>query len=134
MKIWSINYSLRFGSVKIHKHCLYWKLFITDIYSKIFFSSLLFFSYICWSVNCMSWMSKFHNFFLTCTETEARFIFEGFKCCPLWEFHFHFLTFFIWSVNCSRDFFSHFVGQYIVWVKFWVIWHILEMSRSLSIN
>ena len=38
-----------------------------------------FLRYICWSVNCMSWVSKFNNFFLTCTETEARFIFEGFN-------------------------------------------------------
>ena len=30
-----------------------------------------FFSYICCSVNCMGWVTKFNNFFLTCTETEA---------------------------------------------------------------
>ena len=35
-----------------------------------------FFSYICWSVNCMSWVSKLSNCFQTCRETEARFIFE----------------------------------------------------------
>ena len=34
MKIWSKNYLLHFGSVKIHKHCLYWKVFNTDIYRK----------------------------------------------------------------------------------------------------
>ena len=29
-----------------------------------FFSTVCyFFGYICWSVNCMSWVSKFHNFF-----------------------------------------------------------------------
>ena len=37
------------------------------------------FSYIFWSVNCMSWVNKFNKFFLTRTETEARFIFEGFN-------------------------------------------------------
>ena len=35
-------------------------------------------SYICWSVNSMSCVSKFNNFFLIYTETEAKFIFEGF--------------------------------------------------------
>ena len=74
-----------------------------------------FFSYICWSVNCMSWVSKFNNFFLTCTETEARFIFEGFNIVLYGKFisdsQILFLIFFIWSVNCLRDFFSHFVSQ-----------------------
>ena len=79
MQIWSINYSLHFENVKIHRHCLYWKVFSIDIYRKIYFNSLLLFSNIYWSVNCMSWVSKFSNFFLTCTETEARFIFEGFN-------------------------------------------------------
>ena len=79
MQIWSIIYSLHFENVKIHKHCLYWKVFSTNIYRKIYFNSLLVFSYICWSVNCMSWVSKLNNFFLTCRETEARFIFEGFN-------------------------------------------------------
>ena len=37
-----------------------------------------FFSYIYWSVNCMSRVSIFKKNFLTCTDTEARFIFEGF--------------------------------------------------------
>ena len=79
MQIWSTNYSLYFENVKIHKHCLYCKVFRTDMYRKTYFNSLLLFSYICWSVNCMSWVSKLNNFFLTCRETEARFIFEGFN-------------------------------------------------------
>ena len=79
MQIWSVNYSLHFENVQIHKHCLYWKVFSTDIYRKSYFNSLLLFSYICWSVNCMNWVSKFNNFFLTCMETEARFMFEGFN-------------------------------------------------------
>ena len=92
----------------IHKHCLYWKVFSTDIYRKIFFNSLLLFSYICWSVNCMSWVSKFHNFFLACLETEARFILEGFKHYHLWKVQFQlsrtFLAFFIWSINSQVTF------------------------------
>ena len=77
MQIWSIIYSLHFENVKIHKHCLYWKVFGTDLNRKIYFNSLLLFSYISWSVNCMTWVSKFKNVFLTCIETEARFIYEG---------------------------------------------------------
>ena len=49
-------------------------------YTEGFISTVCgFFSYICWSANCMSLVSKFNNFFLTCTETEVRFIFEGFN-------------------------------------------------------
>ena len=36
----SINYSLHFENVKIHKHCLYWKVFSTDINGKIIFNCL----------------------------------------------------------------------------------------------
>ena len=32
--------SLHFGSVKIHKPCLYWKFFCTNIYRMAFFNSL----------------------------------------------------------------------------------------------
>ena len=67
---WSVNYAnlvynlfINFENVKIHKHCLYWKVFNSNIYRKIYFNSLLVFSYICWSVNCMSWVSKLNNFF-----------------------------------------------------------------------
>ena len=71
---------LHFENVKIHKHFLYWKVFSTDIYIERFVSTVyFFFSHICWSVNCMSWVCKFNNFFMTCTETEARFAFEGFN-------------------------------------------------------
>ena len=37
MQIWSINQSLHFESLKIQKHCFYWKIFSTDIYIEIFF-------------------------------------------------------------------------------------------------
>ena len=98
-----------------------------------------FFSYICWSVNCMSWVSKFNNFFLTCTETEARFIFEGFNIAlygkfisnsPILSF-----LFFIWSVNCSRGFFRATLSVSKLYeLSFWIIEHISEMSNKVSIN
>ena len=43
MKIWSVNYVLHFGSVNIHKHCLYWSEFSTDINGKNIFNCLLLF-------------------------------------------------------------------------------------------
>ena len=95
-----------------------------------------FFSYICWSVNCMSWLSKFHDYFLTCSETEARFMFEDFKCYHSWKVQFHlsslFSAFFIWSVNCSSHLFSLFllISKLILWVESLVP----KMFRSLSIN
>ena len=42
MQRWYINYSLHFGSVKIHKHCLYWKVFSTEILRKIFLTVSVF--------------------------------------------------------------------------------------------
>ena len=49
-------------------------------YIEILFSTVCsYFSYISLLVNCISWVSKFNNFFQTCMETEARFIFEGFN-------------------------------------------------------
>ena len=53
-------------------------LILTNI-ERFISTSCCFFSYMCWSVNCMSWVSKFNNFFLTCTETDAKFIFECFN-------------------------------------------------------
>ena len=116
---WSVNYSNL-----VYKVCItFWKcqdtqtLFMLQvlIYRKTYFKSLLLFSYICWSVNCMSWISKFNNLFLTFTETKARFIFEGFNIVHYRKFIsvslILFLILFIWSVNCLRDFFSHFVSQ-----------------------
>ena len=42
MQIWSINYLLHFASVKIHKHCLYWKVFRTNILQDFFQQSAAF--------------------------------------------------------------------------------------------
>ena len=109
MQIWSTNYSLHFGSVKIRKHCLYWNVFSTNIHRKTFFQQFASFLAICLSANCMSLVSKF---FLTSSEFEARFILEGFKYCPLWKVNFQlsgaFFAFFIWSVNCIRGRFQLF--------------------------
>ena len=87
MQIWSINYSfLKHQDTNI----LYIGRYLALTYREsFFFNSLLIFSYISLSVNCMSWVSKFHNFFQTCSETEARFIFEIFKYCPFWKNSFH---------------------------------------------
>ena len=43
VQIWYMNYGFHFGSVKIHKHFLYWSVFSTHIQRKIFFNSLLIF-------------------------------------------------------------------------------------------
>ena len=43
VRIWFINYTLHFGCVKIHKHCLYWCAFSTDINRKMVFIGLLLF-------------------------------------------------------------------------------------------
>ena len=85
---WSVNYVLHFASVKVHKHCLYWNVCSTDINGKLFSTVCYFLSHFCWSVNYVSWVSKVHNFLLTCSETEARCIFKGFQYCHLWKVQF----------------------------------------------
>ena len=40
---WSVNYVLHFGSVKIHRRCLYWNVFSIDINGNIIFNCLLLF-------------------------------------------------------------------------------------------
>ena len=78
MKIWSINYYIL--KMSRYTNIVYIGRYLVLTYIERFISTVCcFFSYICWSVNCMSWVSKFNNFFLICTETEARFIFEGFN-------------------------------------------------------
>ena len=78
MQIWSINYYIL--KMSRYTNIVYIGRYLVLTYIERFISTVCcFFSYICWSVNCMSWVSKFNNFFLTCRETEARFIFEGFN-------------------------------------------------------
>ena len=78
MQIWSMNYYIL--KMSRYTNIVYIGRYLVLTYIEIFISTVCcFFSHICWSVNCMSWVSKFNNFFLTCTETEARFIFEGFN-------------------------------------------------------
>ena len=79
MQIWSIKYYYILKMSRNTNIVYIWR-YLALTYIERFISTICcFFSYICWPVNCMSWVSKFNNFFLTCTETEARFIFEGFN-------------------------------------------------------
>ena len=131
MFFWSVKYT----SLVVKLFIIFWKCqdthtnivyigkYLVLLYIENLFSTVWCFlpKYLFTSVNPMNWVSKFQNFFPTCSETEARFIFESLKYCPLWKVHFQlsgiFIAFFIWSINCSREFFSRFVGQYISWIE-----------------
>ena len=81
---------------------------------RLFSIVCYFLSHFCWSLSCVKRVSKIDNFFLTCSETEPRCIFEGFQFCHLWKVQFQlsstfFSFFFIWSVNCLGHFFSPFL-------------------------
>ena len=78
MQIWSIIYSLHFENVKIRNIVYIGRYLVLTFIERFISTVCCFFSYIYWSVNCMSRVSIFNSFFLTCTDTEARFIFEGF--------------------------------------------------------
>ena len=75
--LWFIHYILKMSR---YTNIIYIGRNLVVTYIKIFISTICcFFSYICWSVNCMSWVSKINNSFLTCRETETRFMLEGFN-------------------------------------------------------
>ena len=94
----AIGYSFRFFSsgLKLCKSCLsfihyivkmsrstnnvyIWRYLILTYIERFISTVCCFVSYISWSANCMSWVCKFNNFFLTCWKTGERFIFEGFN-------------------------------------------------------
>ena len=107
------NYALHSESVKIHKNCLYWSVFSTDMYRKIIFNCLILLSYFCWSVKYMSRPSKFPQIFYDIQKAEEKYIFKDFYYWHLWKVQFQlsnsFLGFFMWSVNWSSHVFSHFL-------------------------
>ena len=111
MQIWPINYYIL--KMSRYTNNVYIGRYLVLTYIERFFSTVCcFFCYICWSVNCMSWVSKLNNFFLTYTETEARFIFEGFDIAL--------------SVTLS-------VSK-LYELSLWIIEHTSEMSCNVSIN
>ena len=86
---------------------------------RSFLTICSFLNHFCWSVNYMSRVSKFNNFFVICSEIKARRIIEGFQYCFLWKVQFQLsstfssffstglliaqITFLVpicWSVNC----------------------------------
>ena len=71
MQIWSIScYILE---VSRCTNIVYIGRYLIVTYIETFFSTVCcFFSYIGWSVNCLNWVGKFHNFFLTYSQTEAK--------------------------------------------------------------
>ena len=77
MQIWSINYYIL--RMSRYTNIVYIRRYLVLTYIQRFISTVCCFLaiFVARSVNCMSWVSKFNNFFLTCRETEARFIFEG---------------------------------------------------------
>ena len=75
-KLCKSHYILKFSR---YTNIVYIGMYLVLTYIERFISTVCcFFSYTAWSVYCMSWVSKFNNF-LTCRETDGRFIFEGFN-------------------------------------------------------
>ena len=77
-QIWSIIY-WHFQMSRYRNIVFIWRYLILTYIERFISTVCWFFSYICWSVNSMSLVSKVNNIFLTCWETEARFTFEGFN-------------------------------------------------------
>ena len=62
MQIWSINYYIL--KMSRYTNIVYIGRYLALTYIEKFISTVCcFFGYICWSVNCMSWVSKFKIFF-----------------------------------------------------------------------
>ena len=91
--LWFIHYILKMSR---YTNIVYIVRYLVLTYIERFISTVCcFFSYICLSVDYMSWVSKFNNFFLTYRETEARFIFEGFNIVLYRKFISDFLILFL---------------------------------------
>ena len=112
MKICSVNYVLHFGSVKIHKHCLYWSVFSTDINGKIIFNCLLLFKPFL-LVSKLYESVNFTSFFRHAQKLRQGEYLIDFSIVSYGKFNSSFpvlfLAFFIWSLNCSSYFFSSFL-------------------------
>ena len=130
MQIWSINYYIL--KMSRYTNIVYIGRYLVLTYIERFFSTVCcFFSYICWSVNCMSWVSKFSNFFWHIRKLRQD-LYSRALILSFMENSFlmprYFFCFFIWFVNCLRYFFSHYE------LSLWIMEHISEMSRNVSIN
>ena len=124
MQIWSIKYCIL--KMSRYANIVYIGWYLALAYIERFISAICsFFSYICWSVNCMSLVSKFNNFFLTCTETVARFIFEDFNIVLYGKFFSDspILFFFNLSVNCVRDFSFTLLVSKLYELSLWIMEH-----------
>ena len=112
VQIWSINYALYFGSVKIYKqkHCLYWSVFSTDINRKIIFNFLLLFKVF---LLVSKLYESSHNFFWHAQKLRQGLYLRGFIIVINWRFNSNipviFKFFFTWFVNCLSHFFRHFL-------------------------
>ena len=136
MQIWSINYYLRFGSVKIHKHCLHWSVFSTKINRKVIFNCLLLFKILSLLSKLYELSQQIPQFFSDMLRNWGQVYIWGLLLLSFMEssiptFQYFFQLFFICSVNCCSHIFSHFmsVGKFYelsIWFS--------EMSRSLNIN
>ena len=61
MQIWSINYYIL--KMSTYTNIVYIGRYLALTYIERFISTICcFFTYICWPVNCMSWVSKFNIF------------------------------------------------------------------------
>ena len=99
-------------SVKMHKHCLYWNIFSTDINGKIIFNCLLLFKPFL-LVSKLYESVNFTSFFRHAQKLRQGEYLIDFSIVSYGKFNSSFpvlfLAFFIWSLNCSSYFFSSFL-------------------------
>ena len=82
MQIWSINYCIL--KMSRYTNIVYIGRYLGLTYIERFISTYCcFFRYICWSVNSMSWVIKFKNFF-----SHVRKLRQDLYLRPLWKAHF----------------------------------------------
>ena len=134
-KISSVNYVLHFGRANIHKHCLYWSVFSTDINGKIIFNCLLLFKP--FLLVKTIWVESVNStiFFWHAQKLREGVYLRDFSiviCGKLnSNFPVLFLVFFHLVLKFLKSFFySLFIGQWIVWVEPLIS----EMSRILKMN
>ena len=151
MKIWSVNYVLHFGSVKIHKHCLHWNVFSTDINGKIIFNCFLLFKLFLLPSKLNESSQYIPQFFSDILRNWGKVYVWGILVLLFMEssipmFQNLFKLSFIRSVNCSSHFFSPFLmvrklyelnlwfqrcPEAQTWIYIWEILVLLSIKSSI---
>ena len=104
-----------------NKHSLYWSVLVLADIEKLFSTICYFLSYFCWSVNCISRVSKFHNFSWHAFKPRQGLYLRTFSIAIYGKLNFNFpvlfLAFFIAHVTFLVTFYQSVSCMSWVWFQ-----------------